>query len=316
MTLAGTIFPDFTLLTDTGAPLALSSLRGRTVVLYFYPKDDTTGCTQESCEFRDMFPRFSSGDAVILGISPDDVASHQKFKAKYSLPFTLLVDENHALAEQLGIWVEKQFMGNRYMGVQRTTYVIGADGTVRHVFEKVNPAGHADEVLAFLQGGAEAATAARAAFAASEPVPAPAAAPAAAPSKPVPAKPVAKKPAAKKPAAKQPAAKKPAAKKPAAKKPAAKKPAAKKPAAKKPAAKKPAAKKVVAKKSVRKPMKKVAKKVAKKPAKKVAKKVVKKVAKKVTKKVVRTPAKKVSKKAARKAVKKAAKRARKAAGKK
>lgn len=155
---------DFTLLTDAGTPLSLSSLRGRTVVLYFYPKDDTTGCTIESCEFRDMFPRFVESDAVILGISPDDVASHQKFKAKYNLPFTLLVDENHALAEQLGIWVEKQFMGNRYMGVQRTTYIVGPDGAVQHVFEKVNPAGHAEEVMAFLRGGVLAAVAARDAF--------------------------------------------------------------------------------------------------------------------------------------------------------
>ncbi len=125
---------DFTLLTDAGTPLSLSSLRGRTVVLYLYPKDDTSGCTIEACEFRDMFPNFIGSDAVILGISPDDVASHQKFKAKYNLPFTLLVDENHALAEQLGIWVEKQFMGNRYMGVQRTTYIIGPDGAVQYVF--------------------------------------------------------------------------------------------------------------------------------------------------------------------------------------
>ncbi|MHB0962667.1 MAG: peroxiredoxin [Gemmatimonadaceae bacterium] len=155
---------DFTLMTDAGTPLALSSLRGRTVVLYFYPKDDTAGCTVESCEFRDMFPSFIGSDAVILGISPDDVASHQKFKAKYNLPFTLLVDENHALAEQLGIWVEKQFMGNRYMGVQRTTYIIGPDGAVQYVFEKVNPAGHAEEVMAFLRGGVLAAVAARDAF--------------------------------------------------------------------------------------------------------------------------------------------------------
>lgn len=155
---------DFTLMTDAGTPLSLSSLRGRKVVLYFYPKDDTTGCTIESCEFRDMFPSFIGSDAVILGISPDDVASHQKFKAKYNLPFTLLVDENHALAEQLGIWVEKQFMGNRYMGVERTTYIIGPDGAVQYVFEKVNPAGHAEEVMAFLRGGVLAAVAARDAF--------------------------------------------------------------------------------------------------------------------------------------------------------
>jgi peroxiredoxin Q/BCP len=155
---------DFSLSTDTGESLTLSSLRGRTVILYFYPKDDTSGCTQESCEFRDRFPRFVASDAVVLGISPDDVASHRKFKAKYNLPFTLLVDENHALAERLGIWVEKLFYGKKYMGVQRTTYIIGVDGEVKHVFEKVNPAGHADEVMAFLAGGVEAAQRARAEY--------------------------------------------------------------------------------------------------------------------------------------------------------
>ena len=254
---------DFTLMTDAGTPLALSSLRGRRVVLYFYPKDDTSGCTIESCEFRDMFPSFIGSDAVILGVSPDDVASHQKFKAKYNLPFTLLVDENHALAEQLGIWVEKQFMGNRYMGVQRTTYILGPDGAVQYVFEKVNPAGHAEEVMAFLRGGVLAAVAARDAFDAAV----------AATKEPSPASNVlvvAKKPA-KKPAKKL--AKKPA-----------KKPA--KQVAKKPA-KKPA------KKVARKPAKKVAKKVANKVARRPAKKAAKKPMKKATvKKVAKKPAKK------------------------
>ena len=228
---------DFTLLTDAGTPLSLSSLRGRTVVLYLYPKDDTSGCTIEACEFRDMFPNFIGSDAVILGISPDDVASHQKFKAKYNLPFTLLVDENHALAEQLGIWVEKQFMGNRYMGVQRTTYIIGADGAVQYVFEKVNPAGHAEEVMAFLRGGVLAAVAARDAFDAAV----------AATKEATTASNIAKtvKKAAVKPA------NKPAKK------------AVKKPAKK--AVKKPVKKPV--KKAVKKPVKKAAKKAVKKPAK-------------------------------------------------
>lgn len=155
---------DFTLPTDTGDRLSLSSLRGRRVVLYFYPKDDTSGCTRESCEFRDMFPRFGDANAVILGISPDSVKSHQQFKKKYDLPFTLLVDENHALAEQLGLWVEKSFYGRKYMGVQRATYIIGPDGQVEHVFPKVNPAGHAEEVMAYLRGGPEAAKQARAEF--------------------------------------------------------------------------------------------------------------------------------------------------------
>ena len=155
---------DFTLLTDTGDPLTLSSLHGRTVILYFYPKDDTSGCTLESCDFRDLFPRFDGTNAVVLGISPDSVKSHQKFKKKYGLPFTLLVDEGHVIAEQNGLWVEKTFYGQKYMGVQRTTYIIGPDGAVQHVFEKVNPAGHADEVMAFLNGGVEAALRSRADF--------------------------------------------------------------------------------------------------------------------------------------------------------
>ncbi|MBM3908045.1 MAG: redoxin domain-containing protein [Gemmatimonadetes bacterium] len=223
---------NFNLQTDTGDWLSLSSLRGKRVVLYFYPKDDTPGCTQESCELRDLFPRFAASDAVVLGVSPDDVESHRNFKAKFNLPFTLLVDGGHALAEQLGLWVEKQFMGRRYMGVQRTTYILGPDGAVQYVFEKVNPAGHAQEVMAFLRGGPEAAAAARAAFDAGT------------------------KPAAGKSAARKPA-KKPA-----------KKPAAKK--ATKKAAKKPAKKPV--KKAVRKPAKKAVRKPVKKtPAKRAAK---------------------------------------------
>jgi len=198
---------DFTLLTDTGKPLTLSSLRGRTVILYFYPKDDTSGCTQESCDFRDLFPRFDASNAVVLGISPDDVKSHQKFKTKYGLPFTLLADEGHVIAEQNGLWVEKTFYGQKYMGVQRTTYIIGPRGDVQHVFEKVNPAGHADEVMAFLKGGVEAALGARAAC-----------------------DDAAKNAAAKKPASKKPAKKKtPPKRSPAAKRPGPRKrPAAKK----------------------------------------------------------------------------------------
>ena len=155
--------PDFTLASDSGTLVSLSSFRGKTVILYFYPKDDTSGCTLESCDFRDLFPRFSATDAVVLGISPDSVKSHQKFKKKFDLPFTLLVDEGHVIAAQNGLWVEKTFYGQKYMGVQRTTYIIGPRGDVQHIFEKVNPAGHADEVMAFLKGGVEAALAARAA---------------------------------------------------------------------------------------------------------------------------------------------------------
>lgn len=147
----GKLAPSFTLATDTGEPLKLSTLRGQTVVLYFYPKDDTTGCTKEACEFRDLFPRFKRGKAVILGISPDSVKSHQKFRKKYHLPFTLLADLDHKVAEKYGLWVEKTFYGRKYMGVARTTYIIRPDGRIRTIFQKVSPEGHAAEVAAALK---------------------------------------------------------------------------------------------------------------------------------------------------------------------
>jgi thioredoxin-dependent peroxiredoxin len=143
--------PDFTLKSDSGEEIALSSFRGKTVVLYFYPKDDTTGCTQEACEFRDLFPRFKRNKAVVLGISPDSVRKHVNFKKKYNLPFTLLSDTDHKVAELYGLWVEKLFWGRKYMGVERTTYIIGPDGKIRKIFAKVNPAGHAAEVDAALK---------------------------------------------------------------------------------------------------------------------------------------------------------------------
>lgn len=143
--------PDFTLQTDTGDELTLSSLKGQTVVLYFYPRDDTSGCTKEACDFRDLFPKFKRGKAVILGISPDSVKSHAKFRKKYDLPFTLLADEGHVVAERYGLWVQKTFYGRKYMGVERTTYVIGPDGKIKMVFPKVNPDGHAEAVAAALR---------------------------------------------------------------------------------------------------------------------------------------------------------------------
>ena len=146
----GTDAPDFTLLTDAGEPLRLSSLRGRPVVLYFYPKDDTSGCTTQACALRDDFPRFESAGAVVLGVSPDDVPSHQKFKAKYDLPFTLLADTEHAVAEQYGVWKEKSMYGRTYWGVERTTFVIDAAGRVAVVFERVKPATHSRDVQAAL----------------------------------------------------------------------------------------------------------------------------------------------------------------------
>ena len=138
--------PDFTVKTDEAKDLQLSELRGRPVVLYFYPKDDTPGCTVEACELRDAFPRFKKSDAVILGVSPDDVTSHQKFKRKFDLPFTLLADTDHAIAERYGVWVEKSMYGKQYWGVQRSTFIIDADGRVAKVFPKVKPEGHAAEV--------------------------------------------------------------------------------------------------------------------------------------------------------------------------
>jgi thioredoxin-dependent peroxiredoxin len=146
-----TAAPDFTVATDEGTPLRLSSLRGRNVVLYFYPKDDTPGCTVEACELRDAFPRFSKTKAVILGVSPDSVASHQKFKKKFELPFTLLADTDHAIAEAYGVWVEKSMYGKKYMGVQRATFVIDKKGSVAKVYPKVKPEGHAAEVEAELE---------------------------------------------------------------------------------------------------------------------------------------------------------------------
>lgn len=143
----GTAAPDFTLLTDSGEPLTLSTLRGKTVVLYFYPKDDTSGCTTEACEFRDLMPRFDTSKAVVLGVSPDPVKSHQKFKAKYELTFPLVSDPEKVACEAYGVWQEKSMYGRKYMGVARTTYVIAPDGTIARVFEKVKPAGHAAQVM-------------------------------------------------------------------------------------------------------------------------------------------------------------------------
>lgn len=140
--------PDFTLPTDTGEALTLSSLRGQWVVLFAYPKDDTSGCTVEACEFRDALPRFDASKAVILGISPDSVKSHVKFKTKYELPYTLLADEEKSVLQAYDVWKEKSMYGKKYMGVERTTFVIDPAGQIVKVFTKVKPAGHADEVMA------------------------------------------------------------------------------------------------------------------------------------------------------------------------
>lgn len=140
--------PEITLATDEGAPFPLSALRGNTVVLFFYPKADTPGCTTEACEFRDAAADFAGRDAVIVGISPDTPNAQAKFKKKFGLPFTLLADPEHTAAEAFGVWKEKSMYGKKYMGVERTTFVIGPDGTVKKIFGKVKPAGHAAQVLA------------------------------------------------------------------------------------------------------------------------------------------------------------------------
>ena len=148
----GKLAPDFTLDTDAGVPLTLSALRGRPVVLFFYPKDDTSGCTIESCEFRDLLPRFDTSAARVLGISPDPVKSHVKFRDKYQLNFPLLADVDQRVSEAYGVWQQKSMYGRKYMGVARTTFVIGADGRITHVFEKVKPESHAAEVAAAVAG--------------------------------------------------------------------------------------------------------------------------------------------------------------------
>jgi peroxiredoxin Q/BCP len=142
--------PDFELTSDSGETVKLSSLRGKPVVLYFYPKDDTPGCTKQACGIRDAYGEFERAGAVVLGVSPDDESSHVKFKEKYGLPFTLLADPGHAVADEYGVWGEKTYAGRSYMGVNRSTFVIGEDGTVRKVMHNVKPDTHADDVLAVL----------------------------------------------------------------------------------------------------------------------------------------------------------------------
>ena len=143
--------PDFKSMDETGTLRQLSDYFGKPVVLYFYPKDDTPGCTTEACNFRDGYGEYQRAGVVILGISPDSVKSHTKFRAKYSLPFTLLADEDHKVCELYQVWGLKKSMGREYDGVFRTTFVISAEGIIVKVFEKVKPEGHSHEVLAALQ---------------------------------------------------------------------------------------------------------------------------------------------------------------------
>ena len=147
----GTKAPSFSLLSDGGEQISLKALQGRKVVLYFYPKDDTSGCTVEACEFRDRWAEVKRRGATVLGVSPDPVSAHDKFKRKYALPFPLLSDPDHSVAEAYGAWGDKSMYGRKYKGILRTTFVLDEAGRVLRVFEKVKPRGHAAEVLAALE---------------------------------------------------------------------------------------------------------------------------------------------------------------------
>ena len=144
--------PDFELTSDEGETVTLSALRGKPVVLYFYPRDDTPGCTTEACEFRDAYDRFRDQGVEILGVSPDTEASHRKFKTKYELPFTLLADPDHEAAEAYGVWKEKRQYGRTYQGVERSTFIVDAEGNVARAMRGIKAAGHAAQVLETLSG--------------------------------------------------------------------------------------------------------------------------------------------------------------------
>ena len=142
--------PEFSVNTNGGGKISLADYKGRNVILYFYPKDDTPGCTKEACAFRDNFAEFNKRGAVVLGVSPDSVKSHDKFVVKFKLPFTLLADEDKKIVEAYGVWGEKSFMGRKYMGIHRVTFLIGPDGRIKKIWPEVKPDEHAAEVLAAL----------------------------------------------------------------------------------------------------------------------------------------------------------------------
>ena len=144
---AGDPAPDFSLPADDGSTVSLSDLAGRRFVLYFYPKDMTSGCTTEACEFRDLAPEYDAAGVRVIGVSPDPVASHARFREAHGLPFTLLSDPDHAAAEAYGVWVQKSMYGRTYMGIERSTFVIGPDGRVERALYRVRPKGHAGSVL-------------------------------------------------------------------------------------------------------------------------------------------------------------------------
>ena len=147
----GSRAPDFSLPTGTGETLALKDLKGKKVVLYFYPKDNTSGCTKEACTFNDNLTRVKKQGAVVIGVSPDSTASHAKFAGKYDLSFPLLSDESKEMLKKFGVWKEKSMYGRKYMGVERTTFIINEKGVISHIFPKVKVDGHVDEVLAALK---------------------------------------------------------------------------------------------------------------------------------------------------------------------
>jgi peroxiredoxin Q/BCP len=148
----GQLAPDFSLPSTDDTDVSLSDFKGKqSVVLYFYPRDDTPGCTTEACSFRDLRSLFNEHGAVILGVSPDTVKSHKKFQQKFHLTFPLLADTDHAVADQYGVWQQKKFMGRQYMGIARTTFVIDKNGTIKAVFPNVKVEGHADKVLEALK---------------------------------------------------------------------------------------------------------------------------------------------------------------------
>ncbi len=148
---AGDPAPDFTLVSDGGQEVSLADYRGQKVVLYFYPKDDTPGCTAEACAFRDDHSDIVAAGAAVLGVSPDMIKSHDKFKAKYNLPFALLSDPDHRVADMYGAWGEKKMFGKSYEGILRSTFIVDEEGKIVKVFPKVTPKGHSREVLAALQ---------------------------------------------------------------------------------------------------------------------------------------------------------------------
>lgn len=139
--------PEFSLVADSGEKVSLKDYKGKKVILYFYPKDMTSGCTQEACDFRDNIKKFEKKNTVVIGVSPDDTKSHNKFKDKYELPFTLLSDESKKMLLDYGVWQEKSMYGRKYMGVVRTTFIIDENGKIEKIFEKVKVPGHIDELL-------------------------------------------------------------------------------------------------------------------------------------------------------------------------